>query len=133
MNAHRPPPFKNPLPGVPGIESPFFDAIFADADEVTRQLARQLNQYGFAVIEFPDPDFEQLAQALKTDLAPHYSASAQAAFRAGEGADLRLRDAWRFDANVRRIAANPIIIEAVSNLKFSSRYATSAAFGCGTF
>lgn len=25
-------PFKNPLPGVPHIESPFFDALFADAD-----------------------------------------------------------------------------------------------------
>ena len=116
MNATRPPPFKNPLPGVPGIESPFFEAIFADADDVTQQLARQLNQRGFAVIEFPEPDFEHLAQAIKTDLTPRYDATTWDSFRAGTGGDLRLRDAWRYNQEVRRIASNPIVIEILSKL-----------------
>jgi Phytanoyl-CoA dioxygenase (PhyH) len=109
-------PFNNPLPGVPAIESPFFSAIFADADDVTQQLARQLNQNGFAVVEFPDDQFEALAAAIQTNLTPRFDAAAWDTFRAGGGADLRLRDAWRYDPAVRRIAANPVIIDVLSKL-----------------
>ena len=84
MNPTPPrPPFNNPLPGVPAIESPFFSAIFADADDVTQQLARQINQYGFAVIQFPDEQFEALAAAIQTNLTPRFDAAAWDAFRAG--------------------------------------------------
>ncbi len=110
------PPFTNPLPGVPSIESPFFETIFADADDVTQQLARQMQQYGFAVIQFPDDQFEALAATIQTNLTPRYDAAAWDAFRAGGAADLRQRDAWRYEPAVRRIAANPLIIEVLSKL-----------------
>jgi hypothetical protein len=108
--------FQNPLPGVPSIESPFFDALFADADESTRQVARQIHQHGFAVIEFPDVDIDALSEAIKTELTPRFEGSAWDAFRAGQGADLRLRDAWRFSPHVRRIAANQHITALLSQL-----------------
>jgi hypothetical protein len=116
MNITRPLPFKNPLPGVPSIESPFFEAIFADADDVTQQLAGQLNQRGFAVIDFPEPDFERVAESIKTNLTPSYDAATWDSFRAGAGGDLRLRDAWRYNPEVRRIASNQTIIEILSKL-----------------
>ena len=49
-------PFKNPLPGVPQVESPFFDALFADADDATRAIAKQLRSQGYAVMDFPEAD-----------------------------------------------------------------------------
>jgi hypothetical protein len=110
------PPFINPLPGVPAIESPFFEAIFADAEGAILQVARQMQQYGFAVIQFPDDDFAAMAEAIKANLIARYNQDAWDAFRAGGGADLRLRDAWRYDHHVRSIAANPVIIELLSRL-----------------
>jgi hypothetical protein len=49
--------FENPLPGVPAIESPFFDRIFAEGafSEETLAIARDLRRDGYAVIDFPDP------------------------------------------------------------------------------
>ncbi|QXE07175.1 hypothetical protein BJG93_08595 [Paraburkholderia sprentiae WSM5005] len=45
--------FKNLLPGVPFVESPFFERIFSDPaiDEETRRIARDLNENGFAVFD----------------------------------------------------------------------------------
>lgn len=108
--------FTNPLPGVPSLESPFFEAIFADADDVVLQVARQMRQHGFAVIEFPDPDFDALAANIQHNLTPLYDASAWDRFRAGENTDLRLRDAWRFEPDVRRIAANTLLTDLLSKL-----------------
>lgn len=108
--------FENPLPGVPRIESPFFDSLFSDADAPTLQLARQLHQHGFAVIDFPDADLDVLSEAIKAELTPRFDGAAWSAFRAGEGADLRLRDAWRFSPHVRRIAANQHITDLLSLL-----------------
>ena len=116
MNSAPPRPFINPLPGVPYIESPFFEAIFANVDASVLKLARQLHQWGFAVIDFPELNFENIAQALISNLTPRYDISAWDAFRAGKGADLRLLNAWRFDENVRRIAGNQSVIELLSQL-----------------
>jgi hypothetical protein len=109
-------PFVNPLPGVPAVESPFFDRLFAGADAQTMQLAQKFRRDGYVVLDFPDPDFEQLAQAIKANLAPLYDQAAWARFREGGEADLRLRDAWRTDPNVRRLAANPAIIRLLTTL-----------------
>ncbi len=108
--------FVNPLPGVPAIESPFFTQIFDHAEPGLQAIASHLQQFGYAVIEFPDPDFAELAQAIQENLSPRYDASAWQAFRQGQAADLRLRDAWRYDANVQRIAANPVILELLTRL-----------------
>ena len=55
--------FKNPLPGVPHIESPFFSKLFqADthSPEVLR-IASDLNTKGYAVLDFPDADGPSIA------------------------------------------------------------------------
>jgi hypothetical protein len=109
-------PFKNPLPGVPHIESPFFDALFADADDATRALAVQLRMQGYVVIDFPDPDIHAMAEAIKTNLVSHWPSDAFEQFRKGQGSALRLQDAWTFDDNVKRIACNDAVLELLGKL-----------------
>ena len=53
----------NTLPGVPLVESPFRARLFADADAETRRVAEDLGENGFAVIDFPERDFD----AIKVD------------------------------------------------------------------
>ncbi|MBK6593464.1 MAG: hypothetical protein IPG23_12365 [Burkholderiales bacterium] len=71
-------PFKNPLPGVPHVESPFFDALFADADDAIRTIAKQLHSQGYAVIDFPEADIADIADAIKANLTPHFPLDALA-------------------------------------------------------
>jgi hypothetical protein len=108
--------FTNPLPGVPNVESPFFEAIFADADPVLRDLALQLSVNGFAVMDFPDANFEAKAEAIKTNLNTHFSAQDWERFRQGKGSGLRVQDAWEFDENVKSIACNPTMLNLLSQL-----------------
>jgi hypothetical protein len=98
--------FETPLPGVPAIDSPFFDRIFADPaiDPAVLRVARDLRELGYAVIDFPEPDFAAIAERIKANLRPRYDwESWQADPRAF---DARIQDAWTFDADVKRIAVN---------------------------
>nr|WP_269106773.1 phytanoyl-CoA dioxygenase family protein [Massilia sp. TS11] len=110
------PAFTNPLPGVPAIESPFFAPLFADADPATRALAQQLHEHGYAVIDFPEPDFERLAAEIQAALTPHFAGPDWERFRSGGGADLRIRDAWTGIPAVQRIAANGAVLDLLSRL-----------------
>jgi hypothetical protein len=49
------------LPGVPVVESPFFEDILATDyfSESEKEIARQLHEQGYAVIDFPDAEFHQ--------------------------------------------------------------------------
>jgi hypothetical protein len=112
--AGRPNAFHNPLPGVPNIESPFFDDIFASmeiADGVL-QVARQLHEFGYAVIDFPDPEIAVRAERIKQALYSHYEWDR---LRSGQGG-LRLQDAFKFDEDVRAIAANSVMIATLGAL-----------------
>ncbi len=108
--------FVNPLPGVPSIESPFFTSIFAHADPLLRDLALQMSINGFAVIDFPDAEFANRAEAIKTSLNTHFSADDWEQFRHGTGSGLRVQDAWQFDENVKSIACNPMILDLLTRL-----------------
>lgn len=104
---------RNPLPGVPAIESPFFEELFdPHGDPVLYDYAVQLNQNGYAIIDFPEPDFEQVSMRIKDNLHDRYDWSAWR--ERGEG--LRVQDAWKFDADVKRIAVNQTIIDLLSKL-----------------
>lgn len=102
------------LPGVPLIESPFFDEIFVAGhyDEEVLRIARDLNQNGFAVMQFPDPDFDQLAEAIRSSLRPRFDWPSW--FESGQSQ--RIQDAWTFDDNVRRIAANDGVLDLLTIL-----------------
>jgi hypothetical protein len=110
--------FINPLPGVPAVESPFFKQIFADPgiDAATLDVARQLHDKGFAVIDFPDDDFDQIADNIKAKLHEKYDWQywQDRGYDVGDG--LRIQDAWKFDPDVRRLAVNAKVIELLSKL-----------------
>ncbi|CAN5376351.1 hypothetical protein BH10PSE1_BH10PSE1_11200 [soil metagenome] len=104
---------RNPLPGVPAIESPFFEELFdPNTDPLLYQYATQLNRDGYAIIDFPDDDFDAVADRIKASLHDRYN---WAAWRErGEG--LRIQDAWKFDADVKRLAVNQRVIDMLTKL-----------------
>lgn len=110
------PTFINPLPGVPNVESPFFDEIFADADPELKIIASQLNTQGYAVIDLGVDNFDNTADAIINNLGKHFSEEAWARCKDGVGGNLRVQDAWRFDENVKRLACNPKLISLLSKL-----------------
>ncbi|WP_428249907.1 phytanoyl-CoA dioxygenase family protein [Ferrovibrio sp.] len=100
----------NPLPGIPAIDSPFFDRLFADCDAETLAQARSLRDNGYVVIDFPDKDFAARAERIKADLRPRYDIEGwkRSGWQAGQG--LRVQDAWQFNDDVKSLATNPTIL-----------------------
>jgi hypothetical protein len=110
--------FDNPLPGVPVIESPFFDDLVGELelDEATLATARELRTQGWAVIDFPEPEFDAVAERIKQSLYPRYDWEYWRSTGWQNNDGLRLQDAFRFNKDVRRIAVNPKIIALLSTL-----------------
>lgn len=111
-------PVAHPFPGVPLIESPLFEQLLPtmalSAEE--ERIARDLNRDGFAVLDFPDADLDGRIARIKARLGPRYGidlADPEADKTCGER---RLQDAWRDDADVRAIAANPAILALLHKL-----------------
>ena len=97
MTAH------NSLPGIPLIESPFFEKFFqneAHPPELT-DLARRLRQNGFATLRFPDPEFDERAERIKRDLCH---------------VDRRHQDGWKTQADVKALAVNETILSLLGTL-----------------
>jgi Phytanoyl-CoA dioxygenase (PhyH) len=105
------------LPGVPLVESPFFDEIAAasDFDSETLRIARELNEKGFAVLRFPDEQFDDRATRIKQNLAPRFDF---ASWRAGgwKHGGMRIQDAWRFDPDVRALAVNARLLKILGDI-----------------
>jgi Phytanoyl-CoA dioxygenase (PhyH) len=104
------------LPGVPLVESPFFEEIAAASgfDDETARVATDLNKNGFAVLRFPDEEFDGRAEKIKQNLAPRFDF---AAWRAeGSKSGMRVQDAWTFDSDVRALAVNPRLIKILSEI-----------------
>jgi hypothetical protein len=99
------------LPGVPLVESPFFDDHVEKLSPAYVQIARDLNRQGYAVFAFPDPDIIGKIDGIKRDFASRYDWES---WRAGKIENLRVQDAWREDQRVRDIAANPAVLELLS-------------------
>lgn len=105
---------QNPLPGVPAVESPFFDDLFVperfSAEEL--RIARDLRENGFAVFDFPDPEILAKAERIKASLHDRYP---WAQWRA-RGADMRLQDAWKTNEDVRSVAVNQQVLDLLGKL-----------------
>ncbi len=105
------------FPGVPRIESPLFakdDLSDLSADE--QRIARDLNAQGFAVLDFPDEDFEARVERIQGNLGPRFDLPFE-----DQGADKtrgerRIQDAWQFDDDVKAIAANHEILALLCKL-----------------
>lgn len=104
------------LPGVPLIESPFFDE---DGPELLTDsqlaIAKQLRENGYAIFDFReyDDEIEGKIDGVVEDLRDRYDWEA---WRAGKLKGLRIQDAWRFDARVKDIATNEGVLELLSAL-----------------
>jgi hypothetical protein len=107
----------NPLPGVPLVESPFFARFFNDddTDAETLRIARDLNDKGFAVFDFPESELDLIIENIRRDLVPRFDIEAwRRDWPTGEG--LRLQDAWQFNDSVRRIACNSQVAALLERL-----------------
>lgn len=107
----------NPLPGVPLVESPFFDRFFneANTEPALLSIARQMRDVGFAVFDFPDPEFEQLADGIINDLGTYWD-DASIPRQSIQEDQTRIQDAWQFNEAVQRLATNPRILELLKAL-----------------
>lgn len=105
--------FKNPLPGVPPIESPFFSQIFAEMElpAEIRRMAEELHAQGFTTFQFPDAEFDRVAESIKQSLHDRYDWGQYDRIGFERGLGLRLQDAWEFNPEVRRIAVNRTILD----------------------
>ncbi|MES1202004.1 MAG: phytanoyl-CoA dioxygenase family protein [Pseudomonadota bacterium] len=108
----------NTLPGVPDVESPFFENVFArkGGSNEWRDIAHRLNRDGYVVFDFPDPEFEQLAEQIKRDLKFRYDFAGWKKRAHTTGESLREQDAWKWSDPVRRIATNPQMLALLQYL-----------------
>ncbi len=110
--------FQNPLPGVPHVESPFFDRIAESEqwDPRTYEIGRALREQGWAVIDFPEPDLDAMAARIRRNLFDRYDWDRwrQEGWARNDG--LRLQDAWQFDDDVRRLAGNAAVRDLLGRL-----------------
>ena len=74
-------------------------------------IAADMERDGFAIIEFPDPELDRLADDIRQSLQPDW-----ASWKAGAAVDMRFSEAWKANKSVRRIATNPVIIDLLSEL-----------------
>lgn len=105
----------NVLPGVPDVESPLFEKIFAEKNvsAETLDLARALRRDGYVVFDFPDPDFNHVAEKIIKTLDKQYDWNG---WRKGTVSNLRIQDAWEKVPEVKRIACNPTVLRLLSDL-----------------
>ncbi len=107
--------FVNALPGVPDVESPLFELIFREKDvsEETRNVAQTLRRDGYAIIDFPDPEFLQVADTIVRKLDDRYDWTG---WRNGSNTNLRVQDAWKDVPAVHRLACNQTVLQLLSDL-----------------
>lgn len=110
--------FDTLLPGVPRIESPFFEQIFSspELDEETIRIAHELHDRGYAVVDFPEPEFDRLAQKIKRDLADRFDWERWHTSGFVNGVGLRVQDAWKTNDSVRQLATNKRILSLLEKL-----------------
>jgi hypothetical protein len=105
------------LPGVPWIESPFFEQILATKPltEDERRVALALHHDGYAVIDFADPAFDARVERIIAKLSKsvdwaHWRANC------AYGGSIRFPNGWQDDPDIRAIACNERLISLLSLL-----------------
>lgn len=110
------------LPGVPIVESPFFEEIrkagyFTEEEE---EIAVALNTKGYVAIDFPDEEFDQRAERIKQNLTPHFQpflhGENDSGYRGVKIDKVRFQDAFTIDNDVREIAINESILQLLTRL-----------------
>lgn len=105
---------QNILPGVPLIESPFFDTF---AEQIWKgedlRVANDLNKNGYAIISLNNPEIMSCIKGIKKDFVNRYNWSD---WRLGKLDSLRIQDAWKDDDRVKRIATDSYVNSLLSRL-----------------
>jgi hypothetical protein len=109
---------RNPLPGLPLIESPLFLGLIEQIGltEEEQRFGRDLCEHGYAVLDFPDADIDARIERIKTRLAPHYGVDFDDPEANKTSGERRIQDAWQTDPDVQAIAANQGVIALLSKL-----------------
>lgn len=108
----------NAFPGLPLIESPLFPALKAECGLSVEELriADDLYEKGYAVFTFPDIDLDNKINRIREHLGPQYGVDFFTPESDKTVGERRIQDAWKFDADVRSIAANQVVIDLLSKL-----------------
>ncbi|MEZ5967269.1 MAG: phytanoyl-CoA dioxygenase family protein [Planctomycetota bacterium] len=135
-------PWDNPLPGVPLIESPFFEEWLAQAnlDDETRRIALDLWRDGYAVFDFPDDQFGKRADRARADIETMAKGQVKADAATGVrplvfdmAYGVRVQDGWAQSEAVRSIAVNPRVLQLISLLYGRRGWPFQTLnFSCGT-
>ena len=106
------------LPGVPLIESPIFSIGIETAGLGPSELAiaRSLNEHGYAVIEFPDPEIAARAARIRAHLGSKLGIDLNDPASIATLAEKRIQDAWIDDADVKAIAVNESVLALLGRL-----------------
>ena len=106
------------LPGIPLIESPFFSREVEQKglSNFERDVACALHDKGYAVIDFPDDDFDQRVDRILEALSPQFDIPEWRKSGHKLRSGLRLQDMWRENEDVKAVAANPQLIALLSKL-----------------
>jgi Phytanoyl-CoA dioxygenase (PhyH) len=109
------PPVNNPFAGVPLVESPLFDQLL-DAGIFPPEvipIARSLHDHGYAILDFPDVDFNARAERIKSRLKAKVEIEQDSQFILD---GQRLTDLWIVDEDVRELAVNENILALLTTL-----------------
>jgi hypothetical protein len=106
------------LPGLPLVESPLFPALLPElgltAEEI--RIGLELHYRGFAVFDFPDLDLAPRIERIKANLSPRYDVDFSDPDSNKTAGERRVQDAWKFDADVRSVAANAGVVSLLTKL-----------------
>ena len=98
--------------GIPSFESPSYFQWINTIPKWVRPIAQDLHTKGYAVLDFPDPKFEDWAYEIKTDLEPHFDLEAWRKKKlSGQVGGLRIQDAAKFSPAVKELAVAPKILK----------------------
>jgi len=105
--------FDNPLPNVPWVESPFFEKIFTleNFPIETINIAKSLYENGYAVLDFPETELDQIIGDVFMDLDGRYNWDSQK-----NNINPRIQDAWEVSSAVKKIATNQAIMQLLESL-----------------
>lgn len=108
----------NPLPGLPLIESPLFPLLVPSLglSEEEARVGLELYNRGYAVLDFPDVDLDARIERITSLLTDHFGIDFTDPESDKTCGERRVQDAWRFNEDVRAIAANPRVIDLLTKL-----------------
>jgi hypothetical protein len=84
--------------------------------DAERSIAEELNRKGYAVFDFPDPELDSRIERIRARFAPEMGIDDKDASAIKRPTTGRVQDAWRYDEDVRAIAANEAVLDLLSKL-----------------